>query len=298
MIAAAVRASYRPLRRRLPSRLPPPRASSARPTSPSSAAVRRRWPLSNAKSTTCRGSWARRCAQRTGVGRVPICPATRVALAASSTMASSTARPAVVDQPARVPGDAANQLVSDVLIIGGGVIGCGIAHALSTRGATVTMVDPRSGRRRRQPRLGRHARAVFGRAARPGAAGAGRPQSRAVRRPRADARRRGPGRSLYAHGIDRGRLRRRRRRGILDEAAAALARERASRASDSIAPSLRASEPSVSTSAVAGLKIPCAWGRGRAGAGLRAVALGGVTGRAPGPGSRASRLARPRRRCA
>lgn len=32
----------------------------------------------------------------------------------------------------------------DVLIIGGGVIGCGIARALATRGATVTLVDPRS----------------------------------------------------------------------------------------------------------------------------------------------------------
>ena len=34
--------------------------------------------------------------------------------------------------------------MSDVLIIGGGVIGCGIARALATRGATVTLVDPRS----------------------------------------------------------------------------------------------------------------------------------------------------------
>jgi glycine oxidase len=34
--------------------------------------------------------------------------------------------------------------VSDVLIIGGGVIGCGIARALATGGAAVTLVDPRS----------------------------------------------------------------------------------------------------------------------------------------------------------
>lgn len=34
--------------------------------------------------------------------------------------------------------------MSDVLVIGGGVIGCGIAHALTARGADVTLVDPRS----------------------------------------------------------------------------------------------------------------------------------------------------------
>ena len=34
--------------------------------------------------------------------------------------------------------------MSDVLIIGGGVIGCGIARALATRGAIVTLIDPRS----------------------------------------------------------------------------------------------------------------------------------------------------------
>ena len=33
--------------------------------------------------------------------------------------------------------------MSDVLVIGGGVIGCGIAHALSARGAEVTILDPR-----------------------------------------------------------------------------------------------------------------------------------------------------------
>jgi glycine oxidase len=35
-------------------------------------------------------------------------------------------------------------LVSDVLVIGGGVIGCGIARALTARGAAVTLIDPRS----------------------------------------------------------------------------------------------------------------------------------------------------------
>ena len=35
-------------------------------------------------------------------------------------------------------------LVSDVLVIGGGVIGCGIARALAARGAAVTLIDPRS----------------------------------------------------------------------------------------------------------------------------------------------------------
>jgi glycine oxidase len=34
--------------------------------------------------------------------------------------------------------------VSDVLVIGGGVIGCGIARALAARGAAVTLIDPRS----------------------------------------------------------------------------------------------------------------------------------------------------------
>lgn len=33
--------------------------------------------------------------------------------------------------------------MSDVLVIGGGVIGCGIARALTARGASVTLVDPR-----------------------------------------------------------------------------------------------------------------------------------------------------------
>ena len=33
--------------------------------------------------------------------------------------------------------------MSDVLVIGGGVIGCGIAHRLAVRGAAVTVVDPR-----------------------------------------------------------------------------------------------------------------------------------------------------------
>ncbi len=33
--------------------------------------------------------------------------------------------------------------MSDVLVIGGGIIGCGIAQALTTRGAAVTLVDPR-----------------------------------------------------------------------------------------------------------------------------------------------------------
>lgn len=34
--------------------------------------------------------------------------------------------------------------MSDVLVIGGGIIGCGVAAALTTRGASVTLVEPRS----------------------------------------------------------------------------------------------------------------------------------------------------------
>jgi glycine oxidase len=143
--------------------------------------------------------------------------------------------------------------VSDVLVIGGGIIGCGIAHALSARGAEVTILDPRpvgDGASRASAGMlapfseGRHDLALQALGARSLARydalvqalldeGLGVPYART---------------GSIDVAFDSGAA------VALDEAAAALA-------GDGIAcerldhTSLRASEPSVSPSAVAGLKI-------------------------------------------
>ena len=110
--------------------------------SPSSVAAPPR-PLSNGKSTTCRGSWAAPVGPAHRRRSGPYLPGNKGGLAASSTMASSTApHPANVYHSHAFP--SANQLVSDVLVIGGGVIGCGIAHALVSRGAPASLSSSRA----------------------------------------------------------------------------------------------------------------------------------------------------------
>jgi glycine/D-amino acid oxidase-like deaminating enzyme len=87
--------------------------------------------------------------------------------------------------------------VSDVLVIGGGVIGCGIAHALTTRGADVTVIDPRSvgdGASRASAGM----LAPFSEGRHDPACRSGRPEPRAIRRSPAVRWSRGTERSLYA----------------------------------------------------------------------------------------------------
>jgi glycine oxidase len=144
--------------------------------------------------------------------------------------------------------------VSDVLVVGGGVIGCGIARALTTRGARVTIIEPRAvggGASRASAGMlapfseGRHDRALQTLGARSlsrydpliealGDEGLGVPYARLGS---IDV-------TFDAGGVN-----------ILDDVASALALdgtcfEQLDRAS------LHALEPSISTSAFAGLKIP------------------------------------------
>jgi glycine oxidase len=144
--------------------------------------------------------------------------------------------------------------VSDVLVIGGGVIGCSIAHALSTRGADVTVIDPR-------PVGGGASRASAGMLA-PFSEGRHNPELQALGA-RSLTRYDALVQALLEEGLSVPYARTgsidvaldARGAGALDDAAAALAQdgiacERLDRTS------LRASEPRVSPGAVAGLKIP------------------------------------------